>query len=371
MRSKELLLIYQSPNIGGTRTYFFQLTNYLINLSYAITLLVKEDELDNSITDHCSHNNIKIISYGQQIKDVHLYSFSNIKNIILYIYNYLKQVIFLWKIYYKVWPKTIIISQGWPFIWFRALFLPGKKYFIQHVMPLHPLDKGGYFFLKIALFFRQGFFISVSDFAQNKMRKHWLGNYSKIKTIYNYYEKTVIISSVEKSTSKVIILCLARVEEGKSPLTWIKVAEKIVKRYPSVKFLWAGKGSLLEIAQKETASNPNINFLGHTDNVDNLYARADIYFEASKREAHGISVVGAMAWGIPAIATINGGTTESVIHKKTGFIVNVDDVEEIYRSLVALINSPNQRKSMGKAAYLRYNEIFTKKLWEKEMSQLL
>lgn len=371
MRSKEILLIYQSPNIGGTRTYFFHLTQYLINLSYAITLLVKEDELDNSITDYCNQNNIKIITYDQQIKDVHLYSFSNVKNIILYIYNYLKQVIFLWKIYYKVRPKTIIISQGWPFIWFRALFLPGKKYLIQHVMPLHPLDKGGYFFLKIALFFKQGFFISVSDFAQNKMRKYWLGNYSKIKTIYNYYEKTRIANSLKKFSSEVIILCLARVEEGKSPFVWIEVAEKIVKMYPFVKFIWAGKGSLLNMSQKKTNSNPCINFIGYIEDVDSLYARADIYFEASKREAHGISVVGAMAWGIPAIATINGGTTESVIHNKTGFTVNVENAEEINRSLVSLINSPKQRKAMGKAAYLRYNEMFTKKLWKKQMSQLL
>lgn len=335
-----------------------------------VHLLVKKEEFSGDIPGFCKKNRIHHTFFEKEINDVHLYRFNSLKNTLLYFYNYFKQVSFLWKVWFQVKPQMSIISQGWPFMWFRALYLPGKKIFVQHVMPLHNMDKGGRLFLKLALFFRQGTFIAVSNFAQRKMRKYWLGNYPKVQTIYNYVEADVINTNREKKDI-ITVLCLARVEEGKNPLLWADLAHGLTKKYQQVVFTWAGKGSLLDEARLKTKNNDRINFIGFVNNVDTLYAQADIYFEPSKREAHGISVVGAMAWKIPAIATNNGGTTESVVDGKTGFIVDVQDHTEMLDKLEILINDADLRIQMGIEARKRYKKLFTKEIWEKEMDKII
>lgn len=368
--NKNCLVIFQSPNNGGTRTYFFYLMEYLLEKNIQINLLVQRNEFSGVIPAFCYENNIQVTLFDEQIKDVKLYHFKSFKWTLLFCYNYLKQVAFLWRLWFEVRPQFTIISQGWPFMWFRALYLPGKKIFVQHVMPLHDMDKGNRFFLKLAMLLRQGTFISVSDFAQDKMRIHWLGTYKKVKTIYNFVtikDRT----QVKKEGDYIHVLCLARVEEGKNPMRWIEVAKEITAKHSNVSFTWAGKGSLLDDAIAETTKDNQINFIGFVNNVDALYAKTDIYFEPSKREAHGISVVGAMAWGIPAIATKNGGTTESVKDGETGFIVDVTYKEEMIEKLEILINDSKLRKIMGDKGQKRHEALFTREIWEEEMNELI
>lgn len=368
---KSIFLIYQTPDYGGTRTFFYQLAEYLLKRDYKIYLLVKVSEFTGEIPDYCSKNKILVLTWDDEIKLSPLDSFRNIKINLLISYNYLKQIFYLRGIYKKIKPEFTMVSQGWPFIWFKALFLPGKLYFFSHVMPLHPLDKGNLLLLKIGLLKRRCAFIAVSDFAGNKMRGYWVGKYKKLITIHNYFEPKAESGIRNRKSETLTILALARVEDGKNPLLWIEIAKEIVNVHPHVRFIWAGEGSLLESAKKLTKDNKKIQFIGYHLKVDELYVSADIYFEPSKRESHGISVVGALAYGIPAIATSYGGTVETVIDDYNGYIVDVTDKEQMIDRLLKLIDDANLRDEMGKKGFQRWKEMFTKEIWEKKMDSLL
>jgi glycosyltransferase involved in cell wall biosynthesis len=272
--------------------------------------------------------------------------------------------------YIRIFPRLVFVSVGWPFTWFRILFLPGKKLYIQHVMPLHKLDRGNKLLLGTSLLIGKPQFISVSDFCGNKMKHFWLGKYKKLQTVYNYFEIKNHKPKVKPSRSKLQVLALARVEDGKDPFLWIEIAKKISQSRTDVQFVWAGKGSLLEESRLRCKGYDNIQFIGFVEDVDALYAASDIYFEPTKREAHGISVVGAMAWGLPVITTPNGGTVESVLDGVNGYVVDTSDLPGIEEKMKRLLDDKDLRSSMGIHGTERFEKMFTRTSWEKKMDEL-
>ena len=50
---------------------------------------------------------------------------------------------------------------------------------------------------------------------------------------------------------------------------------------------------------------------------------------------------------VPVIATNIGGTSETMINGKTGFLVNQGDIEEIERKITLLLNDKDFSKQMG------------------------
>ncbi len=370
-KSHKVLLIYQTPDNGGTRTFFIQLTQFLLDKGFIIHLIAKKSEFTGIIPDYCNRNNISIHLFNEEVKSQILHKWKLNFICIKYLASNIMQVLFLYKIFIKVKPNFTIISQGWPFFWFKALFLPGKKFFIQHVMPLHPLDSGHKAILKLALTFNQGTFITVSNFAKRKMQEFWIENYPKIHTLYNYAPHPDSINKIAKNDNSIVILCMARVEEGKNPLLWIKIAKEIIKDNANVSFIWAGKGSLLSEARDACKDTPNIQFIGFADKTHELYNKADIYFEPSKRDAHGISIVEAMSYKLPSIGTANGGPSESILDGTSGFVVNVEDRNEMVQKLSLLIKNKQLRKQMGNNAYNRYCSMFTKPIWEETLSSIL
>ena len=221
---KVVLLIFQTPDYGGTRSFFYQLIDYLQNRNYQVFLLVKKSEFTEKVSAYCKNNNINTYVFNKKnLQDVYLTSFWPVKISFLKTYNYIKQILYLRNLYKKVKPELTIISQGWPFVWFRGLYIPGKIYFFQHVMPLHPLDKGNKLLLKIGLLHQRCTFVPVSDFCLNKMRQYWIGNYSNAVTVHNFYEKQLNNSTTQQlnNSTTLTVIALARVEDGKNPLVWI------------------------------------------------------------------------------------------------------------------------------------------------------
>ena len=99
--------------------------------------------------------------------------------------------------------------------------------------------------------------------------------------------------------------------------------------------------------------------VGHRDDAPALTAASDVFVLPSvKREGLARSLIEAMAYRRPVIATNCGGTPELVVDGESGIIVPVRDSIAISRAIMKLYNDPVLRQRLGDGARARISQHF-------------
>jgi glycosyltransferase involved in cell wall biosynthesis len=106
---------------------------------------------------------------------------------------------------------------------------------------------------------------------------------------------------------------VGRLVSQKNFLLFLKVASNILKHYPEVRFAIAGTGPLEPILQAEAENlgiSSQIIFIGHVSNRQSLYHALDILLITSDFEGTPMTLLEAMASGIPVVASGVDGIAE-------------------------------------------------------------
>ena len=105
---------------------------------------------------------------------------------------------------------------------------------------------------------------------------------------------------------------------------------------------------LINLAQRYRLNN-KIKFIQHCNEMPLAYSLADVVVSASiEPEAFGRVSVEAQAMGKPVVASNIGGSKETIINKKTGFLYKHDDPRELAKILNTVIQlSVDDLKFMG------------------------
>jgi glycosyltransferase involved in cell wall biosynthesis len=101
-----------------------------------------------------------------------------------------------------------------------------------------------------------------------------------------------------------------------------------------------------------------VELLGERDDVPALLAQANVFVLTSLSEGMPISVLEAMAAGLPVVATAVGGVPEIVVDGETGFLVPVEDAEAVAAALTRLLDDRSLRERMGAAGRRRAERDF-------------
>ena len=93
-------------------------------------------------------------------------------------------------------------------------------------------------------------------------------------------------------------------------------------------------------------------FLPFLDDLPAAYMLADVVVVPSlKPEPFGRVLIEAQAMGRPVVAFDHGGASESVIHEKTGLLVEPKNLNELGIAIEKLVNIPlNKRNKMASAS---------------------
>jgi len=97
-------------------------------------------------------------------------------------------------------------------------------------------------------------------------------------------------------------------------------------------FLIAGEGSLrktLISGLKEKKLESYITFIGNINNIPEFLSALDIYIQPSVTEGFPLSVLEAMATGLPIICSDAGGLKELITDGETGLVYETGNVEEL------------------------------------------
>jgi glycosyltransferase involved in cell wall biosynthesis len=93
----------------------------------------------------------------------------------------------------------------------------------------------------------------------------------------------------------------------------------------------------------------HVRFLGELNDVAAVLAAADIHVSASHTEGFPNNILEAMCAGLPLVATAVGGVPEMVVDGVTALLVPACDPAAMGSALLALVDDPARRQTMGAA----------------------
>jgi glycosyltransferase involved in cell wall biosynthesis len=125
---------------------------------------------------------------------------------------------------------------------------------------------------------------------------------------------------------------------------------------------FAGTGALETYRARAAALGiaDRIAFVGWIDEaqVGRLLAGADLLVLPSHFECLPMSIIEAMAHGLPVIATRVGSVSDAVVEGETGLLVPVGAPQELARALQRLLDSPAERRRLGRHGRQRFESKF-------------
>lgn len=144
--------------------------------------------------------------------------------------------------------------------------------------------------------------------------------------------------------------------------TLLEAAARVIARVPEVRFLIVGDGELrrsLEGRAKALGLGAHCVFAGFRKDLDVLIPAFTLFCLSSRMEGLGTSLLDAMAFGRPVVATRAGGIPEAVEDGLTGLLVPARNPLALAEALLRLLSDASQREQMGRAARRRFEERFT------------
>ena len=145
----------------------------------------------------------------------------------------------------------------------------------------------------------------------------------------------------------------------------IHVVINAIASLPTLVYLIVGTGpeeGELKMLASRLGVSERVIFVGRVAHEDlpQLLAQCDVFVQPSVgEEAFGISVIEAMASGVPVIASDNGGLPEIVENGVTGLLLRPGDTAAWRRGLADLADDPPRARRMGAAARQRAVAHFT------------
>ncbi len=152
------------------------------------------------------------------------------------------------------------------------------------------------------------------------------------------------------SPETIVIISVAALAPHKSHTDLIKAAQLVVAKHPDVKFLIAGDGELKDVIEKNIISlnlQNSVILLGFIKDIACVYRAGTIFAMSSREEGLGTSILDAMYFGLPVVATSAGGIPEIVRDEVNGLIVPVGDYMHMAEKINYLIEHPGRRAKMG------------------------
>ncbi len=159
-------------------------------------------------------------------------------------------------------------------------------------------------------------------------------------------------NKIKVSADAPILLSVGRVDPEKRLDFLIDSFARMADQFPNARLVFAGDGSArshLEAHAAATKFNDRIHFLGMVDRAElpDILRDATVFLSASTTEVHPISVIEAIASGLPMLAVKDEAFENMIENGENGYQVPLD-VDVFAKKLVEMLKDPNKLERFGK-----------------------
>jgi glycosyltransferase involved in cell wall biosynthesis len=155
---------------------------------------------------------------------------------------------------------------------------------------------------------------------------------------------------------------VAALADHKDHATLLAAASRVVPRLPDVRFVIVGEGErrrALETLARSLGLGERCIVAGFRRDLDRLIPAFSVFCLSSHMEGLGTSLLDAMTFCVPIVATAAGGIPEVVEDGVTGFLVPIRDPVALAEALFQVLADPKRRSQMASAGRQRYERLFT------------
>ena len=160
-------------------------------------------------------------------------------------------------------------------------------------------------------------------------------------------EKNALRTELGYSEKDFIITVVAELNKNKNHRAVLQALARMENR--NLYYVVCGRGPLkeeLEAFAREKGLADRVRFMGYRDDVPFFYAMADVFVFPSFREGLPVSVMEAMASGLPIVCSRIRGNTDLVQEGVNGFLMDPQDPRGIADAVLRLEN-PRKRQEIA------------------------
>jgi glycosyltransferase involved in cell wall biosynthesis len=146
-------------------------------------------------------------------------------------------------------------------------------------------------------------------------------------------------------------------EKGHAHL--LRALPAILRALPGAGLVLAGEGGQRRALEEEAGRlgvADRVEFLGQRRDVARVLAALDLFVQPSLYEGFGLSLLEAMAAGLPVVASRVGGIPEIVDDGESGVLVPPGDPDALAAASIAILLDPATARRLGGTAALRARE---------------
>jgi glycosyltransferase involved in cell wall biosynthesis len=202
-------------------------------------------------------------------------------------------------------------------------------------------------------------FIAISKDIETFLTGVLPGNHRSVFLLPN----AVAISRFSKSNTSVEqkpntlckLISIGRLDKNKNHQFLIDCILNLKAMGVPVHLTILGEGNQrthLEAKIDQLGLSEHVSLPGAVDAIEHYLWASDLYVHSSLTEGFGLTLIEAMAAGLPVVTIDGGGNKHLVINGHNGFIVNHNEREQFVKHIIELFTNNELRQEIGKNAQL-------------------
>ena len=213
---------------------------------------------------------------------------------------------------------------------------------------------------------RRDRFVAVGRFVRQALIEYEGLPADRVEVIYNGSDlsaydprrplRAAVRAELGLDSSALVVMQVARLNRLKDHPTAICAMELLRATTPGATLVIVGDGEerpALERLINALGLADAVRLLGTRPDVPRLLQAADVFLLTSISEGIPLTLIEAMATGLPCVATSVGGVPEVIANGRTGLLLRAADPADVATKLKTLLADGNLRRTMGQAGLAR------------------